>query len=126
MNASRRGALLLAAGRAALGAGILAAPGKITGHWLGEANAELPVVGDLARSLAIRDLALGLITLQTLDDPVVGPRVQFLCACADSVDALATIIARKHLPRTGVIGTVAIAGASAGVGFYFAHRLAHA
>jgi hypothetical protein len=118
--------MLLAAGRAALGVGILAAPGKLTGHWLGEANAELPVVGDLARSLAIRDLALGLIALQTLDDALVGPRVQFLCACADSVDALATIIARRHLPRTGVIGTVAVAGASAGVGFYFAHRLAHA
>ncbi len=122
----RRGALLMAAGRAALGATILAAPKSVTSHWLGETNARLPVVGDLARSLGARDLALGVITLQTLDDPVIGPRVQFLCAVADSVDAIATVIARKSLPREGVLGTVVIAGAAAGAGFYFAHRLAHA
>jgi hypothetical protein len=122
----RRGAWLLAAGRAVLGAAILVAPEQVTAHWLGEANARLPVVGDLARGLAARDLALGLTTLQTLDDPVSGPRVQFLCAVADSVDAIATALAREQLPRKGVIGTVAIAGASAGAGFYFAHRLAHA
>ncbi len=121
----RSGALLLAAGRAALGATILVAPERVTSHWLGEENAQLPVVGDLARSLGARDLALGLLTLQTLDDPVLGARVQFLCAVADSVDALATFLARAHLPRRGVIGTVAIAGLSAKAGFYFAHRLAH-
>jgi hypothetical protein len=122
----RRGAWLLAAGRAALGVAVLAAPERVTGHWLGEANARLPVVGDLARSLGARDLALGLATLQTIDDPVLGPRVQLLCALVDSADTLATIIARAGLPRKGVIGTVAIAGASAGAGFYFSHRLAHA
>jgi hypothetical protein len=122
----RRGAWLLAAGRTALGAVILIAPEQVTSHWLGEANARLAVVGDLARGLAVRDLSLGLTTLMTLDDPVLGPRVQFLCALADSVDALATALARAELPRKGVVGTVAIAGASAGAGFYFSHRLAHA
>jgi hypothetical protein len=122
----RRGAWLLAAGRAALGVAVLAAPERVTSRWLGEANAQLPVVRDLARSLGARDLALGLATLQTIDDPVVGPRVQLLCALVDSADTLATIIARAAVPRKGVIGTVAIAGASAGAGFYFSHRLAHA
>jgi hypothetical protein len=122
----RRGAWLLAAGRTALGVAVLAAPERITSHWLGEANARLPVVGDLARSLGARDLALGLATLQTIDDPVLGPRVQLLCALVDTADTLATVIARVGLPRKGVIGTVAIAGASAGAGFYFSHRLAHA
>lgn len=122
----RRGAWLIAAGRTALGAVILVAPRQVTTHWLGEENAALPVVGDLARGLAVRDLALGIVTLKTLEDPVLGPRVQFLCAVADSVDALATVLARKSLPRTGAIGTVAIAGISAKAGFYFSHRLAHA
>ena len=121
----RRGALLLAAGRAALGVAVLAAPERVTAGWLGARNAELPVVGDLARSLGARDVALGVATLQTLDDEVVGPRVQALCALVDSVDAFATIIARKHLPRRGVIGTVAIAGGAAAGGFYFSHRIAH-
>jgi hypothetical protein len=121
----RRGAFLLAAGRAALGAAILAAPEQLTARWLGEQNAALPVVGDLARSLGARDLALGIATLKTLDDPA-GPLVQAACAVADSVDVLATVLARDALPRKGVVATVAVAGAAAVAGFYFSHRLAHA
>jgi hypothetical protein len=121
----RRGALLLAAGRAALGVAVLVAPEKVTTRWLGQSNAEQPVVIDLARSLGARDLALGVATLQTLDDPVLGPRIQALCAVVDSVDVLATLLAREQLPRKGVIGTVALAGAGAAGGFYCAHRLTH-
>jgi len=121
----RRGALLLAAGRAALGVAVLAAPEQVTARWLGEENAQLPVVGDLARSLGARDLALGIATLQTLEDPVTGPRVQLLCALVDCADVLASVIARRSLPRKGLYGTVALAGAAAGGGFYFSHRLAH-
>jgi hypothetical protein len=122
----RRGAILIAAGRVVLGASILAAPEKITVHWLGGENARQPAVVDLARGLAARDMALGVAVLQTLDDGVLGPRLQLACALADGVDAIATLIAREHLPRKGVIGTALIAGASAGAGFYFSHRLAHA
>jgi hypothetical protein len=121
----RRGALLLAAARVALGVAVLAAPEQVTARWLGEEHAALPVVGDLARSLGARDLALGLATLQTLDEPVLGPRVQVLCALVDSADVLATVMARASLPRKGVYGTVAIAGAAAAAGLYFSHRLAH-
>jgi hypothetical protein len=122
----RRGALALAAGRAALGVAVLAAPERVTAGWLGEEHARRPVVVDLARSLGARDLALGLATLQTLDDPVSGPRVQALCAVVDSVDAAATVLARGTLPRKGVLGTVAVAGGAAIAGFYLSHRLAHA
>ncbi len=116
--------MLLAAGRSALGVAVLAAPERVTAGWLGEANAKLPVVGDLARSLGARDLALGLATLQTLGDSDLGPRVQALCALVDGVDVLATLLAREHLPRKGVLGTVAIAGAAMAAGLYFSHRLA--
>jgi hypothetical protein len=123
---ARRGAWLLAAGRAALGVAVIAAPKQVTGGWLGRGHASTPVVGDLARSLGARDLALAIATLQTIDDPVIGPRVQAACATVDTIDVLATIIAREALPRKGVIGTVAVAGAAALAGFYFAHRLARA
>jgi hypothetical protein len=123
--APRRGAWLIAAGRIALGVGVLAAPKQVTARWLGEQNAELPVVGDLARSLGARDLALGLVSLRTLDDAVLGPRVQALCALVDVADVLATVLARASLPRKGLYGTVAVAGATAGAGFYFSHKLAH-
>ena len=66
-----------------------------------------------------------IITLASIDDPVLGPRVQAACAVVDGVDTIATIIARKSLPRTGVIGTVLVAGAASAAGFYFSHRLAH-
>jgi hypothetical protein len=121
-----RGAWLLAAARAALGMAVLASPEKVTAGWLGQENSERPVVVDLARSLGARDVALGIATLQTLDDPVVGPRVQAACAVVDSVDVLATVIARGALPRKGVLATVAVAGAAAAAGFYFSHKLAHA
>jgi hypothetical protein len=122
---ARRGAMLLAAGRTVLGAAVLAAPEAVVSRWLGAENAALPVVGDLARSLGVRDVALGLAVLATLEDPVVGPRIQVACAVADAVDAVATAIARRALPRAGVVGTIAVAGAAAGAGFLFSHRLAH-
>jgi hypothetical protein len=123
---ARRGALLLAAGRVVLGSAVMGAPEKVAGRWLGERNAALRVVGDLARGLAIRDIALGFAALQTIDDPVAGPRIQAAAAAADVVDVAATVIARDGLPLRGVVGTVLIAGGAAAAGFYFAHVLAHA
>ncbi len=120
----RRGARVLAFSRAALGVAVLMAPERVTRRWLGE-HAEQPAVRYLARSLGARDLALGVLALATLEDPELGPRTQAWCAVADSVDALATIAARSDLPPAGVIGTVAVAGAAAGAGFLFSHRLAH-
>ncbi len=124
--APRRGAWLIAAGRVALGAAVLAAPEQVTARWLGQDNAELPVVGDLARSLGARDLALGIITLKTLDDSTIGPRMQMLCALVDAADVLATVAARNSLPRKGLYGTVAIASVAAGAGVHFSRKLAHA
>jgi hypothetical protein len=105
---------------------VLAAPQRVTARWLGEDNAELPVVGDLARSLGARDLALGILALRTLDDPVNGAPVQLLCALVDAADVLATVIARRSLPRKGLYGTVAIAASAAGAGIYCSRELARA
>jgi hypothetical protein len=121
----RHGVMVIAAGRMAIGAAVLVAPEQVASHWLGEENAGKPAVIDLARGLAIRDMALSLATLQTLNDPVGGPRIQAACAAADLVDAIATIIARKHLPRGGAVATVAVAGGGALAGFYLSHKLAH-
>ncbi len=119
---TRRAAWMLASGRAVLGAAILAAPERVTAGWLGS-HAATPTVRHLARMLGARDLALGLAALKTLDDASAGPLVQAACGLADTVDTFATIAARRELPRAGVIGTVAIAGAAAGACFYFAASL---
>jgi hypothetical protein len=105
---------------------VLAAPEKVTAGWLGPENSTKPVVIDLARSLGARDLALGIGTLLTLDDAVTGPRVQALCAVVDGVDALATHLARRDLPPSGAVATIAVAGAASAAGFYLSHKLAHA
>jgi hypothetical protein len=122
---TRRAAWLIAAGRAALGAAVLAAPEAVMSRWLGPENASKGAVKALGRGLAARDIGLAVATIQTLDDPVVGPRVQLACALADGVDALATIIERDELPPVAAAGTVAIAGGAALAGLYLAQRLAH-
>ncbi|MEA2335184.1 MAG: hypothetical protein QOG40_1674 [Solirubrobacteraceae bacterium] len=119
----RSAAGLLAAGRAALGMAVLAAPEAVTSRWLGE-HASHPAVRYLARSLGARDLALGVLALRTLDDPRVAAKVQAACAAADSVDALATLAVASELPPAGAVGTVAVAGAAAVGGFYLSRALA--
>ncbi len=122
---ARRAVGLLAAGRAAIGAAVLLAPEATVSRWLGAENARRGAVKALARGLAARDLGLALATVQTLDDPVIGPRVQLACAFADGVDALATILERDALPPVAAAGTVAVAGGAALAGLYLAHQLAH-
>lgn len=119
---ARRGAWALAAGRVALGVAVLAAPEKVTGRWLGD-HAGRPVVRYLARSLGVRDVALGMLVLWTLDER--GPRAQAACAVVDSVDALATVAVRSDLPSSGIAGVAVVAGGAAGAGFLFSHRMAH-
>jgi hypothetical protein len=124
--APRRAAWLIAAGRIGLGAAVLVAPRRTTARWLGEENAAHPAVGDLARGLAARDIALGLAALSTLGDRRVGPQVQLGCALADGADVLGTVLACKHLPATAAAGTVAIAGCASVASLYLARRLATA
>jgi hypothetical protein len=123
MNA-RRAAGLLAAGRAALGLAVLAAPEQVTSRWLGDEHARHPAVRYLAHSLGARDLVLGVLGLSTLGEPRFGSQVLAAAAVADSVDALATLAARSHLPKIGVIGTVSVAGGAAVAGFYLSRQLA--
>jgi hypothetical protein len=122
---ARRAQMISAVGRIVLGAAVFAAPEKVTQHWLGEENAHHPAVGDLARGLAMRDIALGVAVLQTINDPIGGPRIQAGVAAADAADAIGTILARRSLPTVGVLGTVLIAGGAAATGFYLSHVIAH-
>jgi hypothetical protein len=105
------------AGRLALGAGLLVAPGLLGRPWLG-ATASEPAGQVALRALGARDLIMGGIALHTVDHPEVGPRWQRTCAAADAVDALATVVARRSLPPVGsaLVAALATAGAATGVG----------
>jgi hypothetical protein len=105
------------AGRVALGAGLLVAPGLLGRPWLGR-TASQPAGQVALRALGARDLIMGGIALHTVDHPEVGPRWQRTCAAADAVDALATLLARGSLPPVGsaLVAALATAGAATGVG----------
>ena len=109
----RRAAWLIGAGRAGLGLAIVVAPRQVTGRWLGRENVEQPLVARLAMMLGGRDLALGVASLQTLDDPLAGPRVLTACALVDAVDTLATVLARRAMPPAGALAAALVGSATA-------------
>jgi len=100
-----------AAGRAAIGGALLAAPEAITAGWIGKHARRGPVTV-LARALGARDAALGLGVLGTLGDAqAVKPWVA-ACLAADAVDLIATLALRDELPAQGVAAVAAMAGGS--------------
>jgi hypothetical protein len=109
VNAARDVARVLAAGRAALGAGCVLAPGLAARASLG-AEGRRPGAQVFARGLGVRDAVIGGIALHTLDHPQVGPRWQATCALIDAVDLTAVVVARRGLPRRTLVGAVALAG----------------
>ena len=111
---ARDAARAIAAGLVLVGVGLLAAPALAGRGWIGQ-DAERPGVQAIVRSLGIRDLILGLLTLHVVDRPGIGPRTVATCAAADAVDFAATFAARKSLPRAAANGVLATA-ASAAVG----------
>lgn len=120
---ARTAARALAAGRVALGIGLIVAPTRFTRAWVGPEAAAAPATRVLARGLGVRDAILGAITLHTVDHPEVGPRWLRMCAAADMVDALATGAAHRGLPRSGVIGVGALAKGAAIAGIVLANQL---
>ena len=119
----REVARLIAAGRIAIGAGLLIAPRLATRPWIGK-DAARPGTRVIARAMGARDLVIGAIALHTLGHPQVGPRWQKAGAAVDGVDLAATLAARRELPRGGValvvtMATIGVSGqlwAAAGLG----------
>ena len=106
----REYARVLNVGRIALGLTLLLAPRLSARAWIG-ADAARPGTAAVARAHGVRDAVLGVIALQTIDDPLYGPRCQRLAGLCDAVDLGATVAARRSLPPTGaLVGLLAAAG----------------
>jgi hypothetical protein len=118
----RQGARALAAGRVALGAGLLLAPGPVARGWLGEL-ADRPAVQSVLRGFGVRDMVIGMIAMHTLENPQVGPRWQRTCAACDAVDALAALAAARDLPRRGTLAVAVLGGGAAAAGLWLAGQL---
>jgi hypothetical protein len=116
-------ARITAAGRVAVGAALLVAPQVVTRPWTG-ATGSLPGAKLLARGLGMRDLVLGLGVINALDrgDPRAPEWVR-ASAVADVGDAVATLLAYRHLPSRSRFVVLAVATGAAAVGFVAADNL---
>jgi hypothetical protein len=89
---------MLAVGRTAVGAVFVLAPGIAGAGWAGDL-AKQPAVKVVLRAFGIRDLVIGLGTLRALDrGEDLRPWVQYGLA-SDVVDAAATTVGFRHLPK---------------------------
>ena len=100
---------LLAAGRIALGAGLIVKPDLVTGIWLGR-DGRRPAIGALSRGFGARDAALGAGTLGAMRSG--GSLRPWILAgiAADATDLVAVYAARDSLPSYAVPMIYALVG----------------
>ena len=121
MDDSQR-AQVLNAGRAAFGVGMVVAPGLMLRGWVGQ-DANLPSVKLVARTMGVRDAAIGLGTLMALENGDSVKRWLQFGIAADAVDCAATVIAARRLPTKTAIVVAAMAAAAAVTGWQLLQRL---
>lgn len=110
---TRAAALVIGAGRIAIGATFLVAPRRIARAWAGIDGTRAPAAGMVAASVGIRDLVLGVGLVRALQrDEGVRP---WLCygAAADAVDAAGALRNLGSLPLTGRLSLPLALGAAA-------------
>lgn len=116
MDAIRTSTAAFAVGRIVFGAGLIAAPERVAGGWLGAEAASGPAKIAI-RGLGARDIALSLGMLATLDDPDRLAPWLAVTIGSDLTDLGATLAAPgESLPANARWGTVALAGAAAAAG----------
>jgi hypothetical protein len=103
----------MAAGRIAIGSALVVVPGLATSGWLGS-DSKRGATKAVTRALGVRDALLGLGTIRALEqDDEVKPWL-LAGALSDSVDAVATVLAWRQLPkRRRFLAVVFMAGAAA-------------
>lgn len=119
-------ARVLAAGRIAIGAALLATPRLSLGVWIGRDAAVAGAVAPVGRALGIREVVLGGMLLHTIDRPQVAVRWLRAVAVCDAVDLVATVAARRALPGPGRPLIVVLAGSAAAAQIWAARELASA
>lgn len=105
-------AVYLARGRAVLGLVMTAAPGVVGRLLLGRGGATGPARA-LTRMMGIRDVALGVGAVTSLNETDHGPEWISMGAAADAVDALALTFGRGVTKRARLVGLVAAGAAAA-------------
>lgn len=112
MSRTRQAAIAFAAARGGFGAGLIAAPERFAGGWIGNDARRRPTKVAV-RGLGARDLAIaGATAAAALSGQPLRPLLAAAAAC-DLSDIAVTFVAGDSLPGRARIGTVALAGISA-------------
>ncbi len=107
---------LVALGRLAFGAGLIAAPARVAAGWIGK-DAERPAAQVAIRGLGARDVALSAGALTALGDTDQLRRWVLAAAACDLGDvAIALATPADALPTNARWGTVALGGGAAVAG----------
>ena len=117
----RQRALYLNAGRTFFGSLMLAAPAVALRGWVG-ADSNLPSVKLVARTMGVRDAALGIGALMAIRDDRSPKLWLQLGVAADAVDCAATLIALRRIPK-GAVVVAGMAAAAAFTGWQLVQRL---
>ena len=109
-----------AGGRVVIGLVLLLFPRRaLQGLW-GKAAAGAPAVTFLGRLVGVRDVIIGagaIAAMQQEDGAALRPWMTY-GAMADATDAVATLLAWRHLPRWKRLGVLLMAGGGAATGGY--------
>jgi hypothetical protein len=112
---SRSLAVLLAAGRLAIGVAATAFPELSARSWVGD-HGRGPAGKVLGRALGARDLALAIGALTSLEQDAQFWRWIRLGAFADAADAFAIVANWGSLPKVSRIGVFGVAAGAAALG----------
>ena len=113
-----------AAGRIGIGVLLLLFPRRMARSLWGAAEGSSPAVAFFTRLVGVRDAILGagaLAAMQQEGEATASARVRpwmSYGAVADGVDAIATLLAYKHLPKRKRFALLAIAAGGAATGGY--------
>jgi hypothetical protein len=114
-------ALVLAAGRCAVGISGLLAPRLVIRFFLGRQQTS-PALVLLARLTSIRDLLLGVATLDALRQSGSARRLLWIGALVDATDGALTLVAHPTVPTRTRRIVAAIAWSSAATAVWQARR----
>ena len=115
-------ARVLALGRVAVGAALVAVPGRAAAGWVGD-DSRRPGAQVALVAVGARDIVLGLGTAWAVGGKDGSKPWLLASAGGDLADLLATLHHRDALARNAVIGVGALAGSAGAVGLWLASEL---
>jgi hypothetical protein len=115
-------AAAMSAGRLAVGIAMLVAPNRAAGGWIGSAAGH-PAFAPIVRALGTREVAMGTGTLLALKHGRGARGWTEAAALADAGDAVATLLAWRHLPERGRTIVLAAASSAAVTNAVLARRI---